>query len=53
MDENPEIDSNVIHVYPISEEIQHNLSGRECACQPDVELFPGGVELVIHRRLVQ
>jgi hypothetical protein len=48
-----EADSNVIHVYPVSEENLHSLDGRECFCNPDVELFDGGRELVIHRRVMQ
>jgi hypothetical protein len=46
-------DPGVVHVYPVLEESLHTLDGRGCFCQPDVELFSNGKEVVIHRRMVQ
>lgn len=52
-EEEEELECRALHVYPLSEQKFHQLFGRDCQCEPDVEIREDGHEVVIHRRLVQ
>jgi hypothetical protein len=40
-----------IHVVPIDDLVEHELSGLECVCGPDAELLDSGDWLVSHHSL--
>lgn len=47
----PEPDSNILHVLPINDLIEHEDIGDECICGPDVEYLDDGKKIICHHSL--